>query len=91
LDIDSVECHDEKHDEVQQTVKHHNKKAHLNFFKEPIASLHINVNNSWTLNCDEFPFLTEHSHLAASVKFEIVASTPHNLNGWGVCCKTLKP
>jgi len=57
--VNPVESHDHKHQQVQTTVQHHNKQTHLNFFKEPITCLHVYVNNTRTLQRDEFVFLTE--------------------------------
>ena len=47
--VNPVESHDHKHKQVQTTVQHHNEQAHLNFFEEPVACLHVYVNNTRSL------------------------------------------
>jgi hypothetical protein len=46
----------------------------LNFFKEPITCLHVYVNNTRTLQRDEFVFLTKDPKMASGVQLKIIAN-----------------
>lgn len=78
--FNSVESHDQKHQQVQATIQHHNEQTHLDFLEEPVACLHVDVDDARPLQRDEFVFLTENPQMASWIQLEIVSNASDNFN-----------
>ena len=67
LAINLVERDNEKHQNVEHAVQHHSKQIELDLFEEATASLHIDIDQSWTLQGNELVLRREKVKLTAWV------------------------
>jgi hypothetical protein len=63
----------------------------LNFFEKPVAGLHIDEYQSWSLNSDKLVLLAKNTQLTSRVQLEVIADSSYDLHRGRVGSQTLEP
>ncbi len=63
----------------------------MNFFEKPVAGLHVDEYQAWTLYSDKLVFLAKNTQLTSRVQLEVITDAPNNLHSGRVGSQALEP